>query len=78
MFYETSSDDHGLYGDPLRALIVPRPIGWISTRGPDEHVNLAPYSFFNMIHDDPPLLLFSSGGPKDSAAFAKGVGESSW
>ena len=75
MFYETSRDDHGLPADPLKALVVPRPIGWISTRSPGGHVNLAPYSFFNMVDDEPPIVLFSSGGPKDSATFAAESGE---
>jgi len=75
MFYETGKSDHGLPHDPLKALVVPRPIGWISTRSQSGVVNLAPYSFFNMIDDDPPLVLFSSGGPKDSATFAEESGE---
>ncbi|MFT3924084.1 MAG: flavin reductase family protein [Myxococcales bacterium] len=75
MFYETRLDDHGLPADPLKALVIPRPIGWISTRSKSGQVNLAPYSFFNMIHDEPPIVLFSSGGLKDSAAFAIESGE---
>lgn len=75
MFYETGSDDHGLPYDPLKALVAPRPIGWISTRNAAGQLNLAPYSFFNMVHDEPPLVLFSSGGPKDSATFAAESGE---
>jgi flavin reductase (DIM6/NTAB) family NADH-FMN oxidoreductase RutF len=75
MFYEPALDDHGLRGDPLYALVVPRPIGWISTRSRDGTLNLAPYSFFSMISDEPPIVLFSSYGPKDSASFALESGE---
>lgn len=75
MFYETATNAHGLPHDPLKALVVPRPIGWISTRSRAGALNLAPYSFFNMIDDKPPLVLFSSGGPKDSATFAADSGE---
>jgi len=74
MFYDTESDAHGLPYDPLKALVAPRPIGWISTRARDGRLNLAPYSFFNMVHDEPPLVLFSSGGRKDSAVNAEETG----
>ncbi len=57
---------HGLPHNPLKALIAPRPIGWISTRSASGVLNLAPYSFFNMLCDTPPLIAFSSGGRKDS------------
>jgi flavin reductase (DIM6/NTAB) family NADH-FMN oxidoreductase RutF len=75
MFYETAQNQHGLRGDPFKALVVPRPIGWISTRAKDGRVNLAPYSFFNALDDDPPLVMFASGGLKDSVAFAQESGE---
>lgn len=74
MFYSTESNAHGLRYDPLKALVVPRPIGWISTASRDGRHNLAPYSFFNMVHDNPPIVLFSSGGPKDSATHAEQAG----
>ena len=45
----------------LAGLIVPRPIGWIGTMRPDGVKNLAPYSFFNMIGDEPPLVMFAAG-----------------
>lgn len=75
MFYEAATNQHGLQYDPFKALVVPRPIGWISTRAKDGRVNLAPYSFFNALHDDPPLVMFASGGPKDSITFAEESGE---
>ena len=75
MFYETELNRHGLVHDPFKALVAPRPIGWISTRSSGGAVNLAPYSFFNAISDDPKLVMFSSGGMKDTASFAIESGE---
>ncbi|MCI0635565.1 MAG: flavin reductase family protein, partial [Actinobacteria bacterium] len=46
MFYRPS-EGHGLTRDPLNAIVVPRPIGWISSLDPEGRVNLAPFSFFN-------------------------------
>ena len=56
----------GLTHDPFKALVAPRPIGWITTIGPDGVVNLAPYSFFNAVSDVPPMVMFASSGRKDS------------
>ncbi|WP_152045734.1 flavin reductase family protein [Aureimonas psammosilenae] len=75
MFYTTDTNHHGLPHDPFKAIVTPRPIGWISTRSRDGSVNLAPYSFFNAIADNPKLVLFSSSGMKDSASFAIESGE---
>lgn len=69
MFYEPSKG-HGLPHDPFKAIVSPRPIGWISTIGKDGALNLAPYSFFNALTGKPPLVWFSSEGPKDSSTFA--------
>lgn len=69
MFYEPSKG-HGLPHDPFKAIVSPRPIGWISTLGKDGALNLAPYSFFNAFSSNPHLVWFSSEGPKDSATFA--------
>ena len=74
MFYEPSKG-HGLPHDPSKAIVAPRPIGWISTRGRDGSVNLSPYSFFNMISGQPFLVMFSSESVKDSATFAQESGE---
>ena len=62
MFY-APKDGHGLPHNPFKALVAPRPIGWISTRG---HLgdNLAPYSFFNAVADTPPQVMFASTGAK--------------
>ena len=76
MFYETSDRDRDkLPRDPFKAIVAPRPIGWISTRALDGRVNLAPYSFFNGFCSAPPIVGFSSEGWKDSATFAKESGE---
>ena len=73
MFYRPE-DGHGLPHNPLTAIIQPRPIVWISTRGPQGD-NLAPYSFFNAVAYSPPQVMFASTGRKDSvrAAEASGV-----
>jgi flavin reductase (DIM6/NTAB) family NADH-FMN oxidoreductase RutF len=75
MFYQPQLRNHGLPHDPFKALIAPRPIGWISTRATDGRVNLAPYSYFNALCDDPWLVAFASDGEKDSMTFAKDSGE---
>ena len=75
MHYDTAKRDHGLPHDPFKALVVPRPIGWVSTLGKDGIANLAPYSFFNAISDRPPMLMFSSGGTKDSLRNIVDTGE---
>ncbi|WP_289035779.1 flavin reductase family protein [uncultured Roseibium sp.] len=68
MYYETSKNDHGLPHNPFKAIVAPRPIGWISTIDKEGRPNLAPYSFFNGIGDAPPMVMFASTGFKDSAA----------
>jgi flavin reductase (DIM6/NTAB) family NADH-FMN oxidoreductase RutF len=76
MFYATAHRDRTkLPRDPFKAIVAPRPIGWISTRALDGRVNLAPYSFFNGFSSVPPIVGFSSEGWKDSATFAKESGE---
>jgi flavin reductase (DIM6/NTAB) family NADH-FMN oxidoreductase RutF len=47
MFYTTDANDHGLPHDPFKAIVAPRPIGWISSISAKGEVNLAPYSYFN-------------------------------
>lgn len=74
MFYEPKNG-HGLPHNPSKAIVSPRPIGWISTIDGKGQVNLAPYSFFNMLSDDPFLVWFSSDGAKDSATNAEQTGE---
>jgi flavin reductase (DIM6/NTAB) family NADH-FMN oxidoreductase RutF len=74
MFYTTDSNRHGLAHDPYKAIISPRPIGWIGTKSKDGALNLAPYSFFNAVSDRPKLLMFSSAGYKHSARNAEETG----
>lgn len=74
MFYEPSKG-HGLPHDPSKAIVSPRPVGWISTIGASGALNLAPYSFFNMFSSKPFLVWFSSEGEKDSVTFARETGE---
>jgi flavin reductase (DIM6/NTAB) family NADH-FMN oxidoreductase RutF len=64
-FYEPKNG-HGLPHDPFNAIVGPRPIGWVSTRSNDGVLNLAPYSFFTAFNYIPPIVGFSSTGPKDS------------
>jgi flavin reductase (DIM6/NTAB) family NADH-FMN oxidoreductase RutF len=71
MFYDTRKNDHGLPRDPFKAIVSPRPIGWITSMSANGEINLAPYSFFNAVSDAPPIVLFSSEGRKDSLAFVE-------
>lgn len=64
MFYRPNLDDHGLPHNPFKAIVAPRPIGWISTLDANGNANLAPYSFFNGVQDDPPMVMFSTSGRK--------------
>lgn len=66
MFYDTIKNDHGLKHNPFKALMVPRPIGWISTINNAGVCNIAPYSFFNAMGENPTYVAFSSSGIKDS------------
>ncbi len=76
-FYEPRNG-HGLRHDPFNAIIGPRPIGWISSRGKNGNVNLAPYSFFNAFNYKPPIIGFSSTGAKDSIRNVTETGEFVW
>jgi flavin reductase (DIM6/NTAB) family NADH-FMN oxidoreductase RutF len=79
IFYEPGKHDRDVLAhDPFKALVTPRPIGWVSTMALDGSVNLAPYSFFNAIAEAPPMLAFSSMGAKDSATFAGEIREFVW
>ncbi|HEY7242672.1 MAG TPA: flavin reductase family protein [Xanthobacteraceae bacterium] len=71
MFYETAKNDHGLPHNPFKAIVAPRPIGWITSMSAKGEINLAPYSFFNAVSDNPPIVLYSSEGPKDSLVFVE-------
>ena len=80
VFYEPK-DGHGLPHNPFNAIVTPRPIGWISSRGTDGSDNLAPYSFFNAVAYEPPQVMFSStstkpdrGDTKDSVSNIRETG----
>lgn len=75
MFYDAIRNDHGLELDPFKAVVVPRPIGWVSTVSASGVANLAPYSFFNAFADDPKYVAFGSGGMKDSLRNVQETGE---
>ena len=66
MFYDALENKHGMKHDPFKALIVPRPVGWISTISNEGIANIAPYSFFNAMGEKPHYVAFSSAGLKDS------------
>ena len=83
IFYDPAAGNHGLKRDPFKSLVVPRPIGWITTLDPDGAVNLAPYSFFNAVSTEPHMVMFCPGGVhdygpgphKDSRRNAEATGE---
>ena len=73
-FYEPRQG-HGLPHDPFKAIVAPRPIGWIGTVDAQGRPNLAPYSFFNAISSFPPMVYFNSEGRKDSLNNVEATGE---
>ncbi|HST93484.1 MAG TPA: flavin reductase family protein [Microvirga sp.] len=75
MFYETATNAHGLPHDPFKALVTPRPIGWITALSARGEINLSPYSFFNAVSESPPMVAFSSSGRKDAVTFVEETGE---
>lgn len=75
MFYDTRKNDHGLPHDPFKAIVAPRPIGWITSMSQKGEINLAPYSFFNGVNSRPPIVMFGSEGRKDSVNFIEETGE---
>jgi flavin reductase (DIM6/NTAB) family NADH-FMN oxidoreductase RutF len=81
VFYETAQNDHGLRYNPLKACVMPRPLGWITSMSAAGLVNLAPFSFFNILSYDPAFVMFSAGtherdgGPKDTVANVEATGE---
>jgi len=59
----------------MTALVIPRPIGWISTISASGLRNVAPYSYFNLMGSDPVYVAFGSSGVKDSLANLREVPE---
>ncbi|WP_372659881.1 flavin reductase family protein [Hydrogenophaga sp.] len=83
MYYEPGKTPHGLPHDPFKSCVVPRPIGWISTVDAQGRHNLAPYSQFQNVTFDPPIVMFSAnqdtgGQRKDSVQNAEQSGEFVW
>ncbi len=64
MYYDSETtlprDQASLPFNPFKALIAPRPIGWVTTLAPDGTVNLAPYSYFQAVADSPDIVMFSA------------------
>lgn len=75
MDFDIGSRPAALRHDPFKALVVPRPIGWIGTLDAEGRPNLAPYSFFNGVSDRPPMVMFASAGRKDSLRNVLATGE---
>lgn len=75
MHYDSIKNKHGLKHDPFKALVAPRPIGWISTMSSNGVLNLAPYSFFNAIATNPNYVMFTSAERKDSLRNIESNGE---
>ena len=83
MYYEPGVTPHGLPHDPFKSCVIPRPIGWISTVDAQGRHNLAPYSQFQNVTFDPPIVMFSAnqttqGERKDSVRNAEQTGEFVW
>ena len=76
--YYEPAQGHRLPHDPFNAIVGPRPIGWISSRDSDGHLNLAPYSFFNAFNYTPPIVGFASIGYKDTVRNIEQTGEFVW
>ncbi len=83
MYYEPGRTGHGLPFDPFKSCVVPRPIWWISTLGPDGVANLAPFSQFQNITYNPPIVMFAAnqttdGRRKDTTRNAEAEGAFVW
>lgn len=75
MIYSPALEDHGLPHDPFKAIVTPRPIGWITALSARGEINLSPYSFFNAVSSRPHIVMFSSENKKDAVAFIEETGE---
>lgn len=75
MIYSGILQDHGLPFDPFKAIVSPRPIGWIGAINAKGEVNLSPYSFFNAVSARPNIVMFSSEDKKDAVSFIEETGE---
>ena len=64
----------------LTAVVIPRPVAWVTTLSPEGVVNAAPFSFFNLFGQDPPLVILGlehhpDGRPKDTTRNVRATGE---
>ena len=75
MHYDALENRHGLKHDPFKALVTPRPVGWVSTLGRNGIANVAPYSFFAAVSEKPAYVMFSASGAKDTRRNAEETGE---
>jgi len=75
LFYDTRTNERPLRHDPFKAIVAPRPIGWITSISARGEVNLAPYSYFNGVLSRPNLVMFSSEGFKDTVSNVQETGE---
>ncbi|KAL3448374.1 hypothetical protein BJX65DRAFT_295237 [Aspergillus insuetus] len=83
MFYQPGITDHGLPYDPFKACVIPRPIGWMSTKSPSGTSNLAPFSQMMNLTFDPPFIAFSAnqtadGSRKDTVRNIEATGHFAW
>lgn len=83
MFYQPGVTPHGLPHDPFKSCVIPRPIGWIATVDAQGRHNLAPFSQFQNVTFNPPIVMFSAnqattGARKDSVRNAEESGEFVW
>jgi len=75
MIYASDGQPHDLKHDPFKAIVAPRPIGWITALSAKGEVNLSPYSFFNAVSSRPNIVMFSSENRKDAVSFIEETGE---
>lgn len=83
MHYDPNLENHGLRHSPFKSCVVPRPIGWISTLSREGVANLAPFSQFQNITYDPPIVMISAnqnttGRRKDTVVNIEATGEFVW
>ena len=78
MDFDPNTHDPALSHSPIKAMVAPRPIGWLSTLSPQGVANLAPYSFFNLVCDAPYMVMFATSGHKDSFNNVRATGEFVW
>jgi len=78
MDFDPDALDPALSHNPIKAMVAPRPIGWLSTLSRQGVANLAPYSFFNLVCDAPYMVMFATSGHKDSFNNVRATGEFVW